>query len=176
MEIIEAKPSDAKRIREIHLAAFGDEGESVAGLTDALFAEEADPRPWHLVAVAEGALIGHVSFSSVGVGDQGQGLGSILAPLAVDPAVQKKGAGSALVREGLRRCREQGDPVVFVYGDPAYYGRFGFAAGELTEKFLPPCPAKYPFGWQALEISACELPEAPVAIQCVAALNKPDMW
>jgi predicted N-acetyltransferase YhbS len=51
-----------------------------------------------------------------------------LAPLTVVPAFQRLGIGSALVSAGLENCRSQREPRVFVYGDPVYYARFGFAA------------------------------------------------
>ena len=49
-----------------------------------------------------------------------------LAPLAVLPAFQRLGVGSALVSAGLERCRGNGYTRVLVVGNPAYYGRFGF--------------------------------------------------
>lgn len=51
-----------------------------------------------------------------------------LAPLAVLPGRQGWGIGSALVRAALARAKEVGWAAAFVLGDPAYYGRFGFAA------------------------------------------------
>ena len=49
-----------------------------------------------------------------------------LAPVAVHPSFQKQGIGSALIREGLDRAKKDRWRCVFVLGDPAYYGRFGF--------------------------------------------------
>jgi putative acetyltransferase len=49
-----------------------------------------------------------------------------LAPMAVLPARQRQGIGSALVRDGLGRCRELGYEAVVVLGHPGYYPRFGF--------------------------------------------------
>jgi putative acetyltransferase len=43
------------------------------------------------------------------------------------PSHQRSGIGSALIRSGLRRMGERGTPGCVVLGDPAYYGRFGFA-------------------------------------------------
>ena len=59
----------------------------------------------------------------------GDGMASTLmalAPMAVWPAWQGRGVGSALVREGLAACRAAGHDVVVVVGHPAYYPRFGF--------------------------------------------------
>jgi len=57
-----------------------------------------------------------------------------LAPVAVLPGRRRAGIGSALIREGLKRARRQGHEAVFVLGDPAYYGRFGFRA-DLAQGF-----------------------------------------
>jgi predicted GNAT family acetyltransferase len=69
-----------------------------------------------------------------------------LAPVSVAPERQKAGIGSALVRSAVERARQAGWEAVFVLGDPAYYGRFGFdahrAAGFSTpyagEHFMVP--------------------------------------
>ncbi len=54
----------------------------------------------------------------------------MLSPLAVDPEWQRQGTGAALIRHGVRRLDERGVPAVFVEGDPGYYSRAGFTAGD----------------------------------------------
>lgn len=80
-----------------------------------------------LVAEDDGEIVGHIFFSPVRI-ESGDdffiALG--LAPMAVHPKHQRKGIGSELVRDGLRRCRENGYPVVVVLGHPEFYPRFGF--------------------------------------------------
>jgi putative acetyltransferase len=49
-----------------------------------------------------------------------------LGPMAVAPDHQRKGIGSALVREGLKRCKQLGCQAVVVLGHAEYYPRFGF--------------------------------------------------
>jgi putative acetyltransferase len=49
-----------------------------------------------------------------------------LAPMAVLPAWQRRGIGSALIHRGLADARELGHKVVIVLGHPGYYPRFGF--------------------------------------------------
>ena len=81
-----------------------------------------------LVAEQEGRVLGHILFSPVIIEGESEGFpAAALAPLAVLPAFQRLGIGSALVSAGLERCREIGFSRVLVLGDPAYYQRFGFA-------------------------------------------------
>jgi len=176
MKIIMADRSDGDRIREIHLKAFDEtERETVADLAIALLSEESNPKPVHLVAEMDGGLVGHIAFSPVWQRGLHRHIGYILAPLAVNPLWQRRGIGSALVRNGLRSLKPQEGGIIFVYGDPGYYGRFGFTR-ELSGNFLPPYPPKHPFGWQALKRDASEFPDAPVSIECVAALCLPEIW
>jgi putative acetyltransferase len=124
------RPGDEAAIREILVAAFN---RAVEGdIVDALRAN--GHAIVSLVARAErdatagGAVVGHVMFSPVVIERDGvivaRGLG--LAPLAVAPARQRVGIGSALSRAGLDACRALGQPWCVVLGDPAYYARFGF--------------------------------------------------
>jgi putative acetyltransferase len=80
--------------------------------------------------------------------DRGATPALALAPMAVLPAHQRRGIGSALVRRGLEICREQGARIVVVVGHPEFYPRFGFSA-ELAR------PLKSPFSgeiWMAAEL------------------------
>lgn len=116
------RPGDEPAIRRVHEAAFPTPLE--ANLVDALRA--AGRLTVSLVAERDGEVIGHVAFSPVtldGAPHVTDGLG--LAPVAVLPAHQRQGVGARLVREGLAACGAAG--FVVVLGDPAYYGRFGFA-------------------------------------------------
>lgn len=60
-----------------------------------------------LVAIAEDVVVGHIAFSLVSLssGDQGW---YALGPVSVEPRFQRKGIGSALIREGLKRLEEAG--------------------------------------------------------------------
>ncbi|MVO87087.1 GNAT family N-acetyltransferase [Streptomyces sp. p1417] len=49
-----------------------------------------------------------------------------LAPVAVHPAHQATGAGTAVVRAVLHAARARGEQLVLVLGHPDYYPRFGF--------------------------------------------------
>ncbi|MCO5170048.1 MAG: N-acetyltransferase [Planctomycetes bacterium] len=101
-------------------AAFGrpEEGRLVDTLRGAA-------RPFvSLVACDGDDVVGHALFTPVTVGGAWTALA--LGPMAVVPARQRDGVGSALVRAGLDACRALGHEVVFVLGHPDYYPRFGF--------------------------------------------------
>jgi len=53
-----------------------------------------------------------------------------LGPIGVAPEFQKRGVGSALIRHSLPLVKAAGHPGVVLFGDPAYYGRFGFTPGR----------------------------------------------
>lgn len=63
-----------------------------------------------------------------------------LAPCAVLPGYQKRGAGDAVIRALLRAAREAGERTAIVLGHPPYYPRFGFAPAATRFGILPPQP------------------------------------
>jgi putative acetyltransferase len=109
---------DHDAIREIHRLAFGRPAE--AKLVDDL--RQSGAAVISLAAERDRRVIGHVLFSKLKAPMKALSL----APVADHPSFQKQGVGSALVREGLAQAKEDGWMCVFVLGDPAYYGRFGF--------------------------------------------------
>ena len=176
IQVHSATIEDRDRIRDIYLDAFPDgEGESVAGLALELLGQKATPETLSLKAVEQGRMIAHASFSPVAI-DHHEGLqGYILAPLAVAPGSQKQGVGTLLIEHGRQALVKRGVAVVFVYGDPAYYGRFGFSADNAS-RFSPPYPLQYPFGWLALNLDEYDIAGAPFSIACVPALRDPALW
>lgn len=109
-------------MRAVNVAAF--ETPAEAALVDAL-REQARPLV-SLVAEDDAAIVGHVMFSPVSLGDRPALQIMGLAPVAVAPEHQRKGVGSALVRAGIERCKQLGVGAVVVLGHPSYYPRFGF--------------------------------------------------
>ena len=88
-----------------------------------------------------GAIIGQVAFSPATI-DHAQCGWFQMAPVAVCPAVQHRGIGSALIREGIEQLRRSGANGVAVVGNPAYYERFGFA---VTPDLVPLSDHDAPF-------------------------------
>jgi putative acetyltransferase len=119
MRIRPERPEDREALRALLEAAFGRPAE--ADLVEALHAERAVVTS--LVAV-EAGLVGQVLISRL-TADPPMRAGA-LAPLAVRPDRQRQGIGTALVRAALADCRAKAIEAVFVLGDAAYYGRFGF--------------------------------------------------
>ena len=86
-------------------------------------------------------LVGHVAISPVGVSDGTVGWYG-LGPVSVLPGVQHRGVGAALVRQALGMLRRLDSARgCVVLGDPAYYGRFGFAMD--TRSKMPDAPPEY---------------------------------
>ena len=167
---------DRDDIRSVHLSAFAeDEREHVAKLAVDLLSEETTPHTISLVAETNGAVVGHVAFSPVTTVNNDNFQGYILAPLGVKPDYQKRGIGSKLIESGMQRLTRMGVDILFVYGDPEYYSRFGFSA-DAAEQYIPPYSLQYPFGWQGIALSEFSTERSPVRIDCVTALCDPELW
>ncbi len=176
MRIRTATNSDSDSIREVHLCAFPEEeNEIVAELAASLLAEQTTPQTLSLVAEIGGAVVGQVVFSPVSIEGHEHLQGYILAPLGVKAGYQKQRIGSALIERGIQALSDLGACILFVYGDPKYYGRFGFTT-ESAEKYIPPCKLQYPFGWQALVLNEFQIDSATSHLLCVPALSDPKLW
>ena len=78
-----------------------------------------------LAALEGGAVVGHAMFS------RATAVPATLRVAAIGPVCaridrQKSGIGSALIRDGLARCKALGFDAVVLLGDPDYYKKFGF--------------------------------------------------
>lgn len=135
------RPGDIPAIEQLTREAFRDAPHSshteqyivnalrsAGALTLSLVAEEGD------------ALLGHGSISPV-VFSGGEPGWFGLAPVSVVPERQGQGLGSRLIRQLLAQLQEQGAAGCVVLGDPAYYARFGFKAGQ--GPVLPGVPPEY---------------------------------
>jgi len=171
-----ANKTEVEAIRGIHLSAFPDaERERIAKLAVDLLLEDTTPPVLSLVAEADLRIVGHVAFSPVAIDGNEDFHGYILAPLAVRSDHQKQGLGSQLVEEGMRRLSETNASFLLVYGDPEYYGRFGFRT-DVAEPFLPPFELEHPFGWQGLMLRERGSEIHPARIHCVSSLSDPALW
>lgn len=180
MEIRPSRADETEVVRATHRAAFAAEGpqeaESVSALAVALLGDPTARPRLSLVAERDGAVVGSVLFTAVHIdGDAPQPSAAILCPLAVLPEAQRSGVGETLIEEGLRRLRDAGTALVFVLGDPRYYGRFGF--GPAFPHGVPPAhEIAMPEAWQVCELEAGALARAEGVVRCAESLEDPAHW
>lgn len=133
--------ADIPLIAAVTIAAFRDDprgGHDEQDIIAALRASGALTRS--LVAVRDGTVVGHVALSPVTLADGIPGWYG-LGPLAVEPACQGQGIGSALVNAALGELRALGAAGCVLVGEPHFYGRFGFLPG--ADLHLAGVPATY---------------------------------
>ncbi|MER6676028.1 N-acetyltransferase [Streptomyces sp. NPDC000983] len=114
--------ADVDVVRDIVLAAF--ETPLEADLVDALRSDDA----WidglsHVSAGPDGTPVGYALLTRCRIGEVPA---LCLAPVAVHPDQQRRGAGDAAIRSVLEAARRRGEEFVTVLGHPGYYPRFGF--------------------------------------------------
>jgi len=176
MNIRFAQETDLNSIQKVVETAFSDEeNKAIMNLVAELSSETTSPPIKSLVTEVDNQVIGYVSYSPIFLSSDTRITGYILAPLAVSPDHQKLGVGSNLINTGIDMLTKDGVDVLLVYGDPDYYGRFGFKE-ETARSFVPPHPLEYPFGWLGMMLSDTDVPKAQIKFDCVQSLNKSELW
>ncbi|MCZ4281839.1 N-acetyltransferase [Kiloniella laminariae] len=61
----------------------------------------------------------------------------LLGPLAVQPHLQGKGIGKALVAHGVKQAKELGYRICFVVGEQRYYAPYGFVPAHALGFDMP---------------------------------------
>ena len=119
--------ADHEAVASLLEAAFGGADES--RLVEAL-RRDGDVE-LELAATHEGTLVAHVLYSRLRVDGGGDPFDAVaLAPLAVQPNLQRSGVGTALVEHAHPVLRSRGERLSVVLGDANYYGRFGYDAAR----------------------------------------------
>ncbi|MCJ8519472.1 putative acetyltransferase [Pseudorhizobium tarimense] len=80
-----------------------------------------------LVAEQDGAIVGHVAFSSITIDDTWDhwfGLG----PISVLPELQRQGIGKRMIQEGLERLKQRGAKGCALVGAPEVYRSSSFTS------------------------------------------------
>ena len=116
--IRDATPADLDAIAAVTRAAFR-EGSAEKAVR---IVREVEPEVT-IVWEEDGHILGHTMLSRMRMGEHRP---FQLSPVSVHPDHQRRGIGSAIVREALRRADEIGEPFVVLLGHPSYYPRFGF--------------------------------------------------
>ena len=173
-----ASADDTDALLAVHRAAFSTdlEADLVAALIDGT---EQDAREsW--VADVDGVIVGHVLLTAGRPSGSADLLVMLLCPLAVVPAHQNIGVGTALTRASLDAAARARTVAVMVFGDPAYYSRFGF------EPLLPDGPqppfdvgAEHRGAWQTLMLTddaSTSRTLATTPIEWAPPLMSPALW
>jgi len=115
--------ADAPGVRAVNVESFPSTAE--ADVVETM--RDSDAERVELVATAAGGdVIGHILISAGDV--DGRAPVWCLGPMAVAAAHRRRGVGGALVEAACdAACVIERRPI-FLLGDPAYYGRFGFDA------------------------------------------------
>jgi putative acetyltransferase len=144
---------DEGGIRAVNDAAFGDPLEG--GIIDEIRGTDRWIQGGSLVAEdADGSIVGHLLLSEgdlVGADGETRRIW-MLGPVAVVPAEQRRGVGTALMEAAIALATERGQPVICLLGHASYYPRLGFepARGIGIE---PPRPWK-DANWMAIRLPA----------------------
>lgn len=89
-------------------------------------------RELDFVACDEERIVGNVVCSKAKVINDDKQEYEVLCmgPLAVLPEYQGKGIGSLLIKTTINKAQKLGYKGIVIYGNPAYYHRFGFVNAE----------------------------------------------
>jgi putative acetyltransferase len=162
-------PADLPALERLYRAAFPQE--ELRPLVRDLLAQASPVLSF--VAPGGAEVGGHVAVTPCGV-EGTPAVVALLGPLAVAPAAQRRGIGSALVRHALAALRDTAAVRALVLGDPAYYGRFGFRA-ETGIAAPYPLPAAWRDAWQGLALA--EAAPAPRGVLRVPPpWRRPELW
>lgn len=163
LEIRESTQADLAAIESLYPEAFPEE--DLLPLVRDLLQDPATAIS--LVGAIDQHIAGHAIFTKCGVAGSSANA-ALLGPLAVAPAWQRQGIGSALVRAGLRCLKDEDVQLVCVLGDPAYYGRLGFVPDTLVEPPFP-LPAEWIGAWQSQYLH-------DTGVRCAGKLAVPQQW
>ena len=163
LQIRESRPDDSAAIRSLYPEAFPDE--NLLPLVRDLLNDSVVTISF--VATIDTRIVGHMIFTRCGVVGNSVNA-TLLGPLAVAPAWQRQGIGSAIVHAGLRWLEDLDVNLVLVLGDPAYYGRLGFLPESDVE---PPfsLPPEWEGAWQSQYLGQRATP-------CAGKLSVPPQW
>jgi putative acetyltransferase len=132
MDIRPARPEDVPALDSFLRQSFG------AGEADLVRRLCIDGDMVLTMVATDPDLVGAAVFSRMAVDVNGDDIAAVaLAPLAVERPWRRQGVGEALVAAGHDALAKAGWVLSFVLGDPAYYGRFGYAA-DLARGFDSP--------------------------------------
>jgi Predicted acetyltransferase len=87
------------------------------------------------VAELDGEVVGNIVYSKSIVVDEAGTRHEVIGfgPLSVLPSCQGRGIGAKLIEHTVEIAKERGLRAIIIFGDPAYYHRFGFVNAEVFD-------------------------------------------
>ncbi len=84
------------------------------------------------VAVQDDRIIGNIIYSKAKIVNKKNIAYEVLTfgPISVLPSLQNKGIGFALIEHTKKLAKKMGYMAIVIFGNPAYYHRFGFKSAE----------------------------------------------
>lgn len=132
-QIIHERPEDAALIEPLLDECFGPERFTKTAYK---IRENIHPLPELSFVIRDGdKLVATIRYWPITIGDMSPAL--LLGPIAVEPTLQGRGLGIALIRQSLQMAIELGHKIIVLVGDPEYYGQFGFDAASPKGLQLP---------------------------------------
>jgi len=135
IEIRREQENDYRIVEEITREAFWNL--HVPGCDEHLLAHNLRKAPVFIpaldfVASMNNRIVGNIMYCRSTVkSDTGAAFDMLtFGPLSVLPEYQKQGIGAALIRHSLKEAARLNYKAVLIYGDPAYYHRFGFQSAK----------------------------------------------
>lgn len=108
--------------------------------------------PLDFVAELDGRVVGNIMGTDSRLTDEaGNVLETItFGPVSVLPTLQRRGIGSALIRQFLNTARELGHKAVIIHGHPYNYCKHGFVGSKSLR--ISDADGRYPFSLLAIEL------------------------
>jgi putative acetyltransferase len=130
--------ADISAVAQVHERAFGPNNPVPALVDDLRHIEGPFPTVSLVAQTDMGLVVGHVMSSHAWL-DAPRELVDVmvLSPLGVLPEWQRRGIGSDLLTHAIAASEGAGAPLLFLEGNPAYYGARGFQAA-VPMGFRPP--------------------------------------
>lgn len=171
-------PEQSLAVTDLFKAVFTaseglEEGTTISELVSELILSTDPSALRGFVAVSEDTVVGGIFFSALGLPSAQRAF--LLSPVAIATHVQQQGLGQRLIRHGLEALRADDVELVFTYGDPAFYGKVGFA--PVSEQTVPPPqPLSQPEGWLGQSLRGDGIAPMTGPSQCVKAFDYPRYW
>ncbi len=169
---------DQSAVRELFYETFAqsegaDEGLIISNLASELARQVSQSQTsFYGLSNTSDALIAGAFTSSL-TNDRGINA-KLMAPVAVHPDAQGHGLSRQLIEQIIDTESKNAD-VLVTYGDPSFYGRFGFRTIS-TAVVKPPYEIEYPEGWLAVHYTNKSESELAGQYNCVEAFRDERLW